>query len=308
MILIISIIGFIALIYAVHGGIKYTRMIGNIFLSLVYNPVTEYTQSSLGEKVTILDSSDHEIEALLVENKSSKKIMIFCHESGASKDSWEKYAFFVPSLGFHLLSFDLKNSSKQNEESFQENTLSQWPTRENIERLLMVIRWTKKALSAEKIVLFGVSNGADVAFAAASEEPAVRAVIADGLFSMKEIFRDYIRKWAPILVKPNIWGKKLPEWLVTIFTNLGFWYCQKKSKTTFIDVEAFLKKPHPPLLMIHGEGDDYIPETHQRFLEKISSKKNPLTHFIVPNAGHNESVIVAKKAYEENIKLFLQTL
>src|SRR6185436_16414617 len=95
--------------------------------------------------------------------------------------------------------------------------------------------------------------------AASFMDPSIKAVIADGLFSMKEIFRDYIRRWAPILVKPNLFGEKYPGWVVNLFTNMGFWYSQKKSKKRFIDIERMLRRRHTPLLMIHGEFDDYVP-------------------------------------------------
>ena len=55
--------------YTVHSAFKYTRMIGGIFLSLVYKPGEAQALSSIGEKVLILDSGANEIEAIAVENK-----------------------------------------------------------------------------------------------------------------------------------------------------------------------------------------------------------------------------------------------
>src|SRR3989338_2152792 len=224
--------------YFIHSLFKYTRMISGIFLSLVYKQTLEEFSSTLGENITILDSSDREIEALFGENKGSDKVLIFCHESGAAKESWEKYAYFIPRLGFHVLSVDFGKPS----EALKENSLSQWPTQSDVEKLLTVVHWTKGSISPRAtIVLFGVSNGADIALGASFGDPAVRAVITDGLFSMKEIFRDYIRKWAPILVKPDIFKGRYPKGIVNTFTNLGFWYSQKKSGTTFVDTERLLK-------------------------------------------------------------------
>ncbi|HXV18524.1 MAG TPA: hypothetical protein VD883_00425, partial [Candidatus Omnitrophota bacterium] len=72
--------------YAIYGTVRYTRMIGNIFLSLVYRPEIEPSVSTMGERVTILDSGDREIEALIVENEDARKAVIFCHESGTGKE------------------------------------------------------------------------------------------------------------------------------------------------------------------------------------------------------------------------------
>lgn len=302
----ILLIGLVAAVlgYAIHGVFKYTRMIAAIFLSLVYKPNLEVLQSSVGEKISILDSSDHEIEALWIPRANASGLVIFCHESGANKDSWEKYAYFLPSLGFQLLSIDFHSANSQGES----NDLKQWPAEEDVEQVLTAIRWAKRAHAPKKIILFGVSNGADIAFAASFREASVQAVIADGLFSMKEIFRDSIRKWAPMLVRPNIWGERLPEWLVHSFTNLGFWYSQKKSRKKFVDVESLLRKKHVPLLLIHGESDDYIPLSHQKLLHEIISGQKSVEHQIIPNAGHNEAVTVARRIYEDSIKDFLQTI
>ena len=149
---------------------------------------------------------------------------------------------------------------------------------------------------------------ANIAFAASFRDPTVNAVIADGLSSMQEIFRDYIRKWAPILVRPNFFGERFPGWIVNLFTDLGFWYCQKQCKKKFLDVESMLNKKHAPLFMIHGEFDDYIPPSHQRFLEKISPKKRSVRRLVVPKAGHNEAVMLGRHAYESEIASFLSGL
>ncbi len=293
----------ILVVYSLFAAFKYTRMIGNIFINLVYRPPLENFTSTVGEPVTILDSSGHEIQAIFVEHKDAKRCIVFCHESGSSRGSWEKYAYFLPRLGFHLLSIDFEDQDL----SLQVKSMNQWPNMEKVERLLLVTHWVKKVTRPDvEIIFFGVSMGADVALAASVREPSVKAVIADGLFSMKGIFRDYIRKWGPILVKPNFFGERYPGWVVEIFANLGFWYCQEKSGTRFVDVEKFLKGKHPPVLMIHGERDDYITPTHMAFLEKLN--RNNLTHLVIPEAKHNQAVLVDKQAYEENIGAFLEKI
>ena len=296
----------IVAIYAVYSGFKYTRMISNIFLGLIYtSPSSQTADKVQGEKITILDSADKEIDALLVEHKGAGSVVIFCHESGAGKESWSKYAYFFPSLRFHVLSTDF---GPDEPETHEENSLTQWPCEDDVERLLTVIRWAKKAFRpGTPIVLFGISKGANVAFAASFRDAAVSAVIADGLFSMKEIFRDYIKKWAPILVRPNLFGESYPRWVIHIFTELGFWYCQKKSRKSFLDVEKMLRQRHAPLLMIHGERDDYIPVTHQRFLGELGDDQS-LTRLVVAGAGHNEAVTTSREVYEKEITEFISRM
>ncbi len=295
----------LAIAYSMHSGFKYTRMIANIFLGLKYKPAYDTVISSAGEKISILDSGGHEVSAVHVERTGADKIVIFCHDSGSAKESWEKYAYFFPDLGFHVLSIDFLADTSD----VGKNSLSQWPTEEDVQKMRMVIAWVKTAFKSKtKIVLFGVSRGADIAFAAAEGEPLVAGVITDGLFSMREIFRDYIRKWAPILVKPNLFGENYPFWVVNLFTSLGFWYCQKKSNKRFVDVEKLLRKKHGPLLMIHGEFDDYVSPTHQKFLHRLSRNDCGSQRLIVSKAAHNQAVTIDREAYEKTVIGFLKKI
>ncbi len=287
--------------YAAFAAFKYTRMISNIFLGLVYRPQPDSVDHVRGEKLTILDSSDREIQALFLECKGSDRVMIFCHESGSTKESWEKYAYFFPEMGYHVLSVDLSDLTEDPEQ----NSLLQWPCEKEVQRLLTVVRWTKSAVSARaRVVLFGISNGADLALDASFREKSIEAVVTDGLFSMKEIFRDYIRRWAPILVRPNLFGENYPDWVVSLFAGLGFWHCQRRARQRFVDVEKLLKKRHAPLLMIHGEADDYVPPSHQRFLEKIEGSKTA-GRLVVKKAGHNEAIVLERESYEREVRKFL---
>jgi pimeloyl-ACP methyl ester carboxylesterase len=290
-------------VYSVFSAFKYTRLISNIFMGLVYRPSWQPALSSRGERIGILDSSDKEVQALVVEKGQPQKLVIFCHESGADKESWEKYASFLPEAGYRVLSVDFD----EKKEGPEAGSLSQWPEERDVERLLTVIRWARRAYAPrEPLVFFGVSKGANIAFAASFRAAAPCVVVADGLFSMKEIFRDYIRRWAPILVKPNLFGQYYPDWVVNLFTELGFWHCQRRSGKKFIEVDGLLKKKHAPLLMIHGEKDDYVPVSHQRFLRRLDSAKEPGAHWSVPEAGHNEAVLTQRAVYEKEVVEFLE--
>lgn len=284
-------------LYFLITGFKYTRMIGNIFMGLVYRPPEEPAWSNSGERFTVLDSSDQEIEVLYAGPKDAGRIVIFCHESGSTKQSWERYAHFLPRLGYGVLSVD-----------FAKADFSQWPSWENVERVITVLRWARRAFSADvRVALFGVSNGADIALAASSREPSVQGVVADGLFSMKEIFRDYIRRWAPILVRPNLFGERLPEWIVHLFADLGFWYSQKKSGKHFVDIESLLGRKRAPLLLIYGESDEYVPASHRVRLEGLKAAAGS-ERLIVRQAGHNEAALVEPENYQRRIAEFLEKI
>jgi len=298
---VLALLGIGFLIFALHEIFKYTRMIARIFMGLVYRPSALSETVSRGERISILDSSGRERSALFIESPKSDRMVIFCHESGAGMETWEQYAYFIPSLGFHLLSLDLDVLAKEDM-----NTLGQWPLVEEIRPIRTAIRWAKTYSKDMRIALFGVSKGADLALAASTHDPSVRAVVADGLFSIKEIFRNYIRRWAPVLVRPNFFGENCPGFLVNAFAHMGYRECERRAKKRFIDTEKLLKKKHPPLLMIHGEEDDYIPVSHQRYLNRLPQTRKNFEHVTVPKAGHNQAIVLSRNLYERKVGEFLR--
>jgi pimeloyl-ACP methyl ester carboxylesterase len=283
--------------YAVWAAFRYTRMISNIFMGLVYKSSWTPSLAARGEKVSILDSSDREIPALVAGEGRDGKLALFCHESGHGKESWERYAAFLADAGWRVLAIDLDE---------KDNPLSQWPDAADVERFLTAARWAKKAFQpAAPVLLFGVSKGANVVLAASLSMPMPCLVVSDGLFSMKQMFRDRIRRWAPILVRPNLFGENYPDWVVNGFTGLGLWHCQRRSRRRFVDTERCLRQAHPPLLMIHGDADDLVPTSHQEFLRALPSAR--VSHWTAAGARHNEAAIVDRDRYEKKIMDFLRT-
>lgn len=302
--LILAVPFIVMLVYGVYAGIKYTRLIGRIFSDLVFMPEERFSAVTVqGEEESIIGDSNEKITFLItVKPKDSNKIMIFCPESGESKESWEKYAYFFPKLGFQIISVDFDDLQKDREK----NHFTQWPLKEDSKKLLKVIEWIKKSNhTAVSIILFGVSKGADIVFAALHSDPAVKGVITDGLFSMHEVFADYIRRWAPMLVRTNLFGDKYPDWVVQLFANLGYWQSQRVCGKKFIEVRAFLKKHHPPLLMIHGQKDEYVSEAHQKVLERNYKNCSIFHRLVVEDAKHNAAILTNPEKYIEAITRFL---
>jgi len=64
-----------------------------------------------------------------------------------------------------------------------------------------------------------------------------------------------------------------------------------------------------PLLMIHGEKDDYVPAGHQSFLEKMNRRGSAaVPRVVVPEAGHNQAVVLGREIYEKKVRDFLSAL
>ena len=145
----------------------------------------------------------------------------------------------------------------------------------------------------QKIILAGVSMGAaTVIMASELDLPSnVVGVIADCPFSspveiISKVARD--RKIPVSLVYPFMFTA---SWLFGHF-DIG--------KATAIGA---VKKTSLPILIIHGEADNFVPCQMSRDMK--AARPDKVTLLTVPGAGHGLSYMVDTQAYENAIKEFL---
>jgi pimeloyl-ACP methyl ester carboxylesterase len=136
-----------------------------------------------------------------------------------------------------------------------------------------------------QIILTGISMGAATVMMAAGEKlpKNVVCVLADcGYTSPKEILEKVIH------------DMKLPVWLVMPFVKLGARLFGDFNLEETSPIEA-VKHTNIPLILIHGEADDFIPwQMSKRIYDHCNSKKSFVT---IPNAGHGLAFPVDKQAY-----------
>jgi fermentation-respiration switch protein FrsA (DUF1100 family) len=73
-----------------------------------------------------------------------------------------------------------------------------------------------------------------------------------------------------------------------------------------LDNEAVLKKPHPPLLILHGTKDTFIPISESE--ELFAQADEPKTFVRLPNVGHNDIFRNSKDEYLAAVKAFFEKL
>jgi fermentation-respiration switch protein FrsA (DUF1100 family) len=73
-----------------------------------------------------------------------------------------------------------------------------------------------------------------------------------------------------------------------------------------LDNVAVLSKPHPPLLIFHGDVDTMIPISESEKLFEAASE--PKTFVKLPKAGHNDIFRTTKTEYLTALKTFLSSL
>jgi fermentation-respiration switch protein FrsA (DUF1100 family) len=159
------------------------------------------------------------------------------------------------------------------------------------------LRWVDRVIERfgkdTKIILTGISMGAATVMMAAGEElpPNVVCVLGDcGYSSPREIIRKVIR------------DMKLPMILYP-FIRLGAILYGRFDPEETSPVEA-VKHCRVPLILIHGEADDFVPcEMSRAVYEACASQKKLVT---IPGAGHGLAFPVDKEGYLRALADFQQ--
>ena len=145
--------------------------------------------------------------------------------------------------------------------------------------------------SDQKIILTGISMGASTVLMASGKDlpENVVGVLADcGFTSAEEIIQKVIRQL------------KLPGFLLPLikFGARLFGHFRLEDASA---VEA-VKQCKIPVLLFHGEADDYVPcDMSKQNYEACASKKRICT---IPNAGHGLSYPAAPEVYLRALKEF----
>ncbi len=163
-----------------------------------------------------------------------------------------------------------------------------------------VLDWTAYAIRRfgpeTRIVLTGISMGAATVLMAAGMNPPanVRAIIADAPYtSPRAILRRVLK------------SMKLPVNIVYLLLWLGaelFGGCNLSDRTA--NAADAVKRSPVPILLIHGEADDFVPCDMGREIAAANPDRVALHTF--PGAAHGLSYLVDTPRYERIVEGFLR--
>jgi pimeloyl-ACP methyl ester carboxylesterase len=151
-----------------------------------------------------------------------------------------------------------------------------------------------------RIGLYGISRGGSAAICAAAGCPQVRAVATDGAFPTSGTQVHYIYRWARIYSPVHWLFVHFPRWYVRAMAWMTCRQVGRRRGCRFCSVErAMVRLRNRPLLMIHGQRDNYIvPEIVQELLRFTRSRARL---WIVPKAKHNQCLETAPEEYTTRV-------
>jgi hypothetical protein len=151
----------------------------------------------------------------------------------------------------------------------------------------------KKIISLGAIGLFGTSMGAAIAVQAASVEPRIRAIVAEGCFTnLRTITVDY--------------QKRLLRMPWHFLRNVAMKRSEHIAHFSHHEVSPLraLAKVHVPILFIHGKNDVFI--KYQYSEQLFAEAQEPKELYLIDGAHHSNIHAIAQQEYEARVVSFFE--
>jgi len=255
-----------------------------------------------GERVTFRAFDNLNLCGMLLRGNhggSPKGMIIFSHEFSSDMYSCARYCRPLLARGYDVFSFDYRGHGESSHEPGYQPR--QWPSDREVNDMLGAIAYVSEWLEREgrgpEIGLFGISRGAGAAILASVDDPRIKAIVTDGVFSSDTVLEYLMKRWAYIFAKVRFLYENHPPQFWRFLRWMLFRACRRKLNCSFPSVRKALKAMQParPLLFIHGERDSYIPVEQSQLLYEAAG--GPKSLWVVPGAKHNQSVIVRPEHY-----------
>lgn len=242
------------------------------------------------------------IQAQYIKAKQAgRKLVVFCHETGADLNSWYKHGYFLPDDGIDVLTFNFKPQPLSGDARTRDE-LYQWPSTRDLKCLESVLAWVAVHKRNYDVALFGVSKGAAIA-AAGAPSPFVKAVLLDGAFSTHLTLQKYMKKWVNIYVTPRAVADNVPDWVYYLLSYATLVYASIRKHMNFFSVEKFISKLRKPVFWIHAGKDYHVRLEHVEKLRRLIPGITDL--WVAEQAGHSQAVTAYPAEYHSRIVGFI---
>ncbi len=218
----------------------------------------------------------------------SKKTVLIAHGFTYGLYGSVKYMPMFRRRGFNILLLDLRHHGR----SGGPNITFGFREKEDLRAWMS---WSLAQLGpGGQVGTLGESLGAAVVLQHAAIDPRPAFVIADCPYSSLERLVAYHLKL----------GYHLPS---IPLLHVGEFWCRLLSGMTFDNASPLpvMGRIESPVLLIHGENDDYVPAPMSR--ELYEAKTNGIRRlYLVPNAGHAQAFTSNPVEYERQVTEFLK--
>lgn len=217
--------------------------------------------------------------------RGSERAIVQLHGHSGSMDPDLGYVPAWHAAGYNVLMFDFRAHGRS------EGRLSTFGYLECLD-VLAAARWARQARGMRRVALVGFSLGAMAALLAAPLSPDVDAVVADG---------------SPARIRSaiTVWGleRGVPRWLARVLSRLVLLGASLRLRANLFRYEPvrWVGRIAPrPLLIIHGDLDQYCPD-----FEELRAAAVGAELWRLPDVGHVQASQVYPEEYRRRVVGFL---
>ncbi|MCE9604089.1 MAG: alpha/beta fold hydrolase [Planctomycetia bacterium] len=233
-----------------------------------------------------------------------KGVVVFCHELNGDRWNATPYVVDLVAQGYDIFTFDFRNHGAS--DAVPGLVPRPWLSPDEVIDLRAAIDYVASRSDTDPrgVGLFGISRGAGAAFCVAADDPRIRCVFTDGVYSAQSTHLCYFIRYVGIFI-PYPWiTDNLPHWIYQGFLWVGRWWWGLRNRFRFVDVDACAARIRRPVMMVHGERDSMIPVEAARALRKCV--RAPAKLWIVPKAKHNGAIFAVPAEYQRRVARFFR--
>lgn len=259
-------------------------------------------------RMSFFATDGHRLEGQMLaasKRDSTKGVVVFAHEVGSDWSSCRRYCRPLLDAGYDVFAFDFRgHGASVGEEAYEPRELVTDRERADMNGAVSFVgTYLQKRGRSRDVGVFGISRGGCAAILAAADSPAVRAVITDGVFSSDMTIEFFIRRFATIFAGIRFVAERHPPFVWRFLRWSFFRECRRKLGLRLPSVrKAIGRLGRRPIFFIHGQNDSYIPVSQCQVLYDLA--RGPKGLWVVPNAKHNQSVLIDSQGYAQRIVQF----
>jgi dipeptidyl aminopeptidase/acylaminoacyl peptidase len=241
----------------------------------------------------------------LATHKPRRGVILFGLEFGSNRWSCRSYVEHLVDAGFDVLAFESRSQGES--DALPGYDPLQWITDYEVQDARAALAYLKARPDADPrgVGFFGISKGAGAGLFAAADDPYVRCFVTDGMFATYTTLVPYMRQWFRIYNNQHALQGLLPSWYYGLVGLAGLRQIERERRCHFPHLERALPKLAPrPLLMIHGEFDNYIRREMAETL--FGSARAPKDFWLVSGAKHNGALHACGAEYHQRVLAFFE--
>ncbi len=224
--------------------------------------------------------------------RGTGRALVFLHGYGAHRIDalWggDEIARHFANEGYGLLLFDLRGHGTSDAARLS------FGVSERADLLGALDAVAARGVPRACTAVIGVSFGASTVLLAAADLDGLAAIVSDSAFAESwPIIRRRMRQVAPLLTRIR------PDRAILRLARLLYGVDLQQSRPA----ETIAALGTTPVLLIHGDADDYIPPAHARQLQAALPRAELL---LVPGADHAQTFMQDRGAWLARVDVFLE--